>query len=98
MGDILTSPLEGLELPRIPHKAYPELMAEQEISGLCMHLSIHLHLFRLCARPVSFPHRLDRLLRPRLPQLSRSNRSHVWADRGRYGGDHLGISLHGGKR
>lgn len=51
MGDILSSPLQGLELPKIPHKAYPELMAEQEISGLCMHF-FNLSLFRLCSRPV----------------------------------------------
>ena len=34
-GDVLPSPLEGLELPRIPHNVYPELVAEQGISGLC---------------------------------------------------------------
>ncbi|KAF9784674.1 hypothetical protein BJ322DRAFT_984588, partial [Thelephora terrestris] len=34
-GDVLSSPLRGLELPRIPHKVYPELVAEQGISGLC---------------------------------------------------------------
>ena len=59
----------------------------------------HSSSFRPCARSVSFPlHRLDRLFRPRLAQLSRSNRSHIWADRGGNGRDHMGISLHGGKR
>lgn len=39
-GDVLSSPLNGLELPRIPRKAYPELVAEQGISGLCAHFSL----------------------------------------------------------
>jgi len=32
---VLPSPLEGLALPRVPHKVYPELVGEQRISGLC---------------------------------------------------------------
>ncbi|KAF9649546.1 hypothetical protein BDM02DRAFT_3084631, partial [Thelephora ganbajun] len=35
MGDVLSSPLQGLEPPRVSHKVYPELVAEQGISGLC---------------------------------------------------------------
>jgi len=34
-GDVLSSPLRGLRLPEIPQKVYPQLVAEQGISGLC---------------------------------------------------------------
>ena len=58
-------------------------------------LSIHLHL---AAFVLDRFHRLNRLLRPRIPQLSRGDRPHLWADRGRNGGGHLAISLRGGRR
>lgn len=50
---MLSSPLQDLELPEIPQKVYPELVAEQGISGLCTLLSfINLNLPRLYARSV----------------------------------------------
>jgi len=51
MGEVLSSPLEGLELPTVPPKVYPELVAEQGISGLCMRFFNHLSLSLSASSP-----------------------------------------------
>ena len=95
MGEVLSSPLEGLALPAGPHKVYPELVAEQGISGLCTQLFNNLSpSFSAFARLILLLIRFDRLFCPRLDGVSGGDPSRVWAEGGGIGRDHSGVSQH----